>query len=383
MLAYPNQAEVIRNARVQLTRLVFQHAPNPYDCNLIDQPEQAILLLLKQRLSLQGLANSPAPWQRFWQTLPGETLLDEDPPTDTRSDKTDQDEIGQDEIGQLDRQLAHQQLTNQLGWVEIQRSKGQFSLNFAPIVVSDSLQALWQRQPVVLLGGSFDLDAQASQFRQQIGLAEATSLKFLPDRQAEAVQLYLPKQMPMPNTPMFPAALLQKIHAFLHHSPLQQPAVLIVEDTPLRNQIGAALAAEFGSRVQVETTDLSENSILVTGWQFWRQHYPRLPQPQCLGIATLPIPSLENPQVAGQVAYYKRRRQDWFRQYLLPTALHQLEHAIAPVREQGGLVAIWDSRVLYRNYGQQILSVLSPYLRSDSLDAHCFNLSDPAQNLLP
>lgn len=367
MLAYPNQVEVIRDARVQLTRLVFQHAPNPYDCNLLDQPEQDILLLLRQRLSLQGLANSPAPWQRFWQQLQGVPRH-----TDTAA--------AADQSPAPTNPEPNQQ-PNQLGWVEIQRSKGQFSLNLAPVVVSDVLHPLWERQTVVLLGGSFDLEANASQFRQQIGLAEATSLKFQPDRQTEAIQLFLPKQMPMPNTPMFPAALLRQIHGLLH---LQtQPdtlLVLIVEDMPLRAQVGATLAAEFGSRVQVETTDLAANSILVTGWQFWRQQHPRLPAPQCLGIATLPIPSLEDPRVAGQVAYYKRLRQDWFRQYLLPTALGQLEHAIAPVRERGGLVAIWDPRVIYRNYGQQILSVLSPYLRSDYLDPNVFARAEAASH---
>jgi ATP-dependent DNA helicase DinG len=347
MLAYPNQAEAIRNVRVQLTRLVFQHAPNPYDCNLLDQPEQDILFYLRQRLALQGLANSPTKWQRFWQQLP-------QTPTTASS-------------------------PNQLRWVDIQRVQGQFSLNLAPIVVNEVLQPLWERQPVVLLGGSFDLDPNAPQFRQQIGLSEATCLKFLPDRQTEAILLYLPKQMPMPNTPTFPAALLQQIHLLLQVQALPHKLlVLIVEDMPLRAQVGATLTAEFGSRVRVETTDLDENSILVTGWQFWRQQHSLLPQPHCLGIATLPIPSLEDPQVAGQVAYYKHLRQDWFRQYLLPVALNQLEHAVAPVRAQGGLVAIWDPRVIYRNYGQQILSVLSPYLRSNYLDPSLFTTTEAA-----
>jgi len=37
-----------------------------------------------------------------------------------------------------------------------------------------------------------------------------------------------------------------------------------VGDMPLRSQVGAILAAEFGSRVQVETC-LDDNGILVTG----------------------------------------------------------------------------------------------------------------------
>jgi len=43
MLACPDQLEAIRDARVQLTRAVFQHPANPYECYLISLPEQEIL----------------------------------------------------------------------------------------------------------------------------------------------------------------------------------------------------------------------------------------------------------------------------------------------------------------------------------------------------
>jgi ATP-dependent DNA helicase DinG len=89
-----------------------------------------------------------------------------------------------------------------------------------------------------------------------------------------------------------------------------------------------------------------------------------------LAIATLPIPSMENPLVAGQVAYYKQQRQDWFRLYLLPTAIHELHRAIATTREHQGLVALFDSRVIHRSYGKQILESLSPLARMNYLEDH-------------
>jgi ATP-dependent DNA helicase DinG len=91
-----------------------------------------------------------------------------------------------------------------------------------------------------------------------------------------------------------------------------------------------------------------------------------LPPPALLIVATLPLPSLENPMVAGRVAFHKRRRQDWFRLYLFPTAVTELQRAIAPSRQHQGTVALLDTRVHYRSYGAQILEALSPaaYLRS-------------------
>jgi ATP-dependent DNA helicase DinG len=204
--------------------------------------------------------------------------------------------------------------------------------------------------------------------------------------------LYIPDRLPMPNTPQFQDALIQQILAILfrignwglgtrdwglgkilpNSSPIPGLVVILVGDTPLKAQVGAVLASEFGSRVQVEKTSLNENGILVTGWEFWRQYQSILPVPKLLAIATLPIPSLEDPLVAGRVAYYKKRRQDWFRLYLLPAALRELQRAIAPLRECQGIVALLDGRIHHRSYGQEVLASLSPSARINYLDPSWF-----------
>jgi ATP-dependent DNA helicase DinG len=94
-----------------------------------------------------------------------------------------------------------------------------------------------------------------------------------------------------------------------------------------------------------------------------------------LAIAALPIPSLEDPIVAARVSAYKRQRRDWFRWYLLPTALSELQRAIAPLRdcpngsdERRPLLALLDTRIVRRSYGKQILSALDPVERIDYLE---------------
>ncbi|MDD1426671.1 ATP-dependent DNA helicase, partial [Dolichospermum sp. ST_sed9] len=46
---------------------------------------------------------------------------------------------------------------------------------------------------------------------------------------------------------------------------------------------------------------------------------------------------------------------------------------IAPVRENQGIVALLDSRVVNRSYGVQILSALSPLARLNYLDPSLFS----------
>lgn len=338
MRLYPAHADEIRDVRVQLTRSVFQHPANPYDRHLVEPQEQEVIAHLFQTILLPSLDQAtalPAPWQPLQQKF---------------------------------------QQSQYFLWVELARPQGQFSLHCTPVEVAADLEPIWTQQPFVLIGGALDPDADAKTYRQRLGIGELTCLKFSPDRQQELIHLYLPDGLPMPNTPQFQPILMQEIHALLGATQTanQGLTVLLIGDVPLKAQVGSILAAEFGSRVQVEKTCLDDHGILVTGWEFWRQNQAVLPAPQLLVIATLPLPSLEDPLVAGRVAYYKRNRQDWFRLYLLPEALSELQRSIAPVRESQGVVALLDNRVNHRSYGQQILSTLSPFARINYVDASLF-----------
>lgn len=332
MQAFPRGQDLIRDVRVQLTHSVFQHPPNPYRCHLIDEAERRILLDLCRTLLAEPSAAlaMPPTWRGFWP-----------------------------QVHRPESQL----------WARLHRSQGTWTLHCAPVDVGPSAAACWQQQPMVIIGGALDPKSEAIHYRQRLGLGDMTCLKFNPDRQAEEIQLYLPEQFPFPNTPEFQQALLEELAYLLVSTSSLTPhnrqglAVVIVGDTPLKRQVATVLAAQFGSRVQLETNTVENGGILICGWRFWRENQTQLPLPTLLAIATLPIPSLEDPLVAGRVTYYKKARQDWFRLYLLPIALNELQRAIAPVRHGKGAVALLDTRVNHRSYGYQILDALNPAAR--------------------
>lgn len=353
MLACPQEAEVIREARVQLTHELFQHPENPYHCYLISQREIEILQGLYS--SFESISNLPKSWQEFWLLFQNLTE-DFSPTTITPS--------------------PHHPITlsSALFWATIARRQGLFSLHYAPMELAKILAPIWQRQPVVLIGSAVEPETEVPLFRKRLGLEDVTCLKFSSDSQGEAIQLYAPYKLPLPNTPEFQGAFIHQVRTLVCLSATSPGmTVVLVGDVPLKARVGAILASEFGSRVQVEKTCLDENGILVSGWEFWRSHQDVLPAPRLLIIATLPLPSLENPLVAGRVAHYKRSHQDWFRLYLLPTALSELQRAIAPVRENQGIVALLDSRVVNRSYGAQILAALGPLARLNYLDPSLFS----------
>ncbi|MBD2213519.1 ATP-dependent DNA helicase [Nostoc linckia FACHB-104] len=348
MLACPEQADVIRSARSQLTKEFFQHPANPYECYLISQLEVEILQRLYSALDSTQL---PDAWKNFWHYF--------------------------QDINEKFSPLSPQSPTvppPPLLWATIARRQGSFSLHCAPIELGTIVSPIWRRQPVVFIGSALEPETEAPLFRQRLGLEDVTCLKFSVDSQTEAIQLYVPYKLPLPNTPEFQAAFIHKVRTLLCLSATASGlTVVLVGDVPLKAQVGAILASEFGSRVQVEKTCLDENGILISGWEFWREHQGVLPAPNLLIIATLPLPSLENPLVAGRVAHYKRSHQDWFRLYLLPTALNELQRAVAPVRESQGIVALLDGRVVNRSYGAQILASLSPLARINYLDPSLFS----------
>jgi ATP-dependent DNA helicase DinG len=320
--------EMITHTKIDLTQHLWQRPSNPHNCYVLDSPEQDLIRDLDPGLT----ANPPSIWQQFQ--------------------------------ARLSSREPH------VVWATLNRPQGNFQLSIAPIDILSRLTPIWGRQPLVLVTGFVDLSSSGSVYGQQLGLGEITAVKFSLDRQTELFQLYIPRWMPMPNTSNFQTVLVTEIQRLLHlRSPQPRFVVILVQDTPLQGQLATILAAEWGTKVQVEKLDVDATNILVTGWEFWDRYQDDLPIPQLMIIPTLPIPSLEDPLVAAKVSFYKQTKQDWFRLYLLPTGLRILQRAIAPVRSCQGVVAIFDNRIDRRSYGQQVLAALSPMARIDYPDS--------------
>jgi ATP-dependent DNA helicase DinG len=361
----PSQWQSIGEIEIQLMEKLWQRPQNPYNCYLLDLEDRARVVELVERLS----PNLPDKWQEFKTRFSFPSA---------KADATRTGRYANREASAFGVSLEAQaaapptptsDATNELIWATIDRTHAKFTLSIAPINPIAQLAPIWQQQPSVLITSAVDLSKDAIGYRQEIGLGELTSVKFLLDRQSDLFQLYVPRWMPMPNTPKFQPILVDEIKHLLYLIRGQPKfVVVLIGDTPLQAQIAAILAAEWGSRVQVEQTDLNEANILISGWEFWQQHQDNLPTPKLIIIPTLPIPSLEDPLVAAKVSFYKQQKQDWFRFYLLPTGLKILHRSIAPIRSSQGVVAIFDNRINQRSYGKQVLASLSPAARINYAD---------------
>ncbi|MGB0561611.1 MAG: helicase C-terminal domain-containing protein [Spirulinaceae cyanobacterium] len=399
--ALPDAAESISQTVKQLNQDLCDRPRNPYGCYALEPEQQAAIERLSQLIGQDVSQQDVNPPTNLSQNLLG--LHQESKTSQGREAQPLQQENDSGLWGGLAmtpsllpqgwRFLQRwQQPGRQLRWATIEPTAqgekdipAEVRLHVAPMELAPELAPLWQQQPTVFLGRFLGLERQEGQFwRDRLGLGDLTTVKFAPQRQQDLIQLYVPERLAFPNDPAFRDQLLNQILRLCRGgmlgqrhgrqrppewiSPLKRPVVLVVEDTPLRAQVSTVLAAEFGSCVQLETPNLNPESILVTGWDFWQQQQDHLPPPQLLIIATLPLPSMENPLVAAQVQHLKRQRQDWFQGYLLPIALQRLQRAVLPVRDRQGVVALLDNRVNHRSYGRAIFTALEPYARINYID---------------
>ncbi|YAI81938.1 MAG: helicase C-terminal domain-containing protein [cyanobacterium endosymbiont of Rhopalodia sterrenbergii] len=327
--SYSAYGNLIQEVRLYLTKKILSRSTNPYQCYLLTQEEYNSLQHLGEVIT------GDSSFKHFFEKM---------------SEKS------------------------QVLWASIDYKIQDFSLHSSPLEVGSILESIWQTSPVVLMGGFLDGDKTATTYRDSIGLKNnVLCFRFSPNRQNEFIKLYIRDRLPMPNTPEFQGVMLDQVRRLVtlccHRSQL---IVIIIDDTPLKARVGTALAAEFGSRVRVENTQIPNNGILISGWDFWHHNHEELPIPQLLVMATLPIPSLENPLVAARVGYYKKQHKDWFRFYLLPTAMKIIQRVVMPLRESQGVVALLDNRVNYRSYGSRILTALEPYAKINYFDVSWF-----------
>jgi ATP-dependent DNA helicase DinG len=137
---------------------------------------------------------------------------------------------------------------------------------------------------------------------------------------------------------------------------------ILVDDAALRQGLASGLAAEFGSRVDQETTAPESNGVICCGWSWWLEHQPRLPLPCQLVVGLLPIASLEDPLMAARVEALRHQGRDWFRELLLPEALNRMQRGLAGVRRGGGRLAVLDGRLRGREWGKRMLTALEPWV---------------------
>jgi ATP-dependent DNA helicase DinG len=257
-----------------------------------------------------------------------------------------------------------------------------FTINFTPMDVAKLFQQQLKAHPCAWIFTSATLAVGESfqHFSDQLGLAGAKTHRWdSPFDYPHQALLYVPPQMPEPNSPGYTAAVVEAAlpvlqasegRAFLlftSHRALREAAELLQGriDYPILIQGDAPrsrLLEEFRAK---------GNAVLLGTGSFWEGVDVRGEALSCVIIDKLPFASPGDPVLQARIDAMREAGGNPFMEYQLPQAVITLKQGVGrlirDVSDRGVLV-LCDPRLGTKSYGRLFLDSLPPMSKTLKLE---------------
>jgi len=278
---------------------------------------------------------------------------------------------GRELTGAVD-QIIMEPSDNGIYWVTISRRDGEMVLESAPLEVAPILrESLFQAKPCVILTSATMRTAGSFRYIEgRVGLEEPEELAVgSPFDFKSAVLLYVPNDVPEPNEQGYQQAVENAV-VELCQATEGRALVLFTSINQLRTTY-YDVRREFersdilllgqgidGSRRHIlDTFRSSERAVLFGTRSFWEGVDVMGEALSCLVIARLPF------AVPSDPIFYARAKtfEDPFNQYQVPDAILRLRQGFGRLirsKEDYGVVAVLDRRLLTKRYGMTMLRSL-------------------------
>ena len=253
------------------------------------------------------------------------------------------------------------------------RGRGLF-LRAAPIDVSGIIRELLleRMQSTILTSATLTVDASFAYLRGRLGIAEANELRVPSefDYREQAV-LYLPRNMPPPRHPRFAEGVAREVAALLRVTE-GRAFVLFTSYANLRD-VQARLEPGLPYPVLVQgsaprTVLLREfratpNAVLLATSSFWHGVDVAGDALSCVVIDKLPFASPGDPLTAARMEQIAEDGGNPFSDYQVPLAILTLLQGLGRLlrhRSDRGVLALLDTRLRTKGYGQRFIESLPP-----------------------
>ncbi len=279
-------------------------------------------------------------------------------------------------------QFCNMTLADHVYWTERQGSRGRsLALVAAPVEVGPLLKACLFNQdfPVVLTSATLAVRNSLAYFQRRIGADDAAAVMLdSPFDFPSQVTLWLPMDMPAPNSAEFLDAAAGQIKRFLLMT--QGHAFVLFTSYRMMQDLGASLAEFFqesGLKLLMQgeglpRTKLLENfrstpkSVLFGTDSFWTG--VDVPGDALVNVilVRLPFQVPDHPLVQARHELIERRGGRPFWEYSLPEAILKLRQGFGRLirsRTDRGIVVILDHRIRTTSYGKAFLESLPPCRR--------------------
>lgn len=252
------------------------------------------------------------------------------------------------------------------------------SFHSAPIDVAPQLENIFftGKKACVFTSATLGIgeDTALNYFRNRVGAhkAEAATLESPFDFQKQ-MQLYLVKKMPEPASPDYAAALQEKITHFLT---LSQGRAFVLFTSYTQMTAQADRLEEFcednGWRLLVQGRGMPRHqmlaefkkdthSILLGTDSFWTGVDVPGESLSNVIITRLPFAVPDHPVTASRLEHLEEQGLNPFTEYSVPEAILKLRQGVGRLirtRQDRGIVAILDPRLLSKPYGRAFLASL-------------------------
>jgi ATP-dependent DNA helicase DinG len=247
-------------------------------------------------------------------------------------------------------------------------------LRATPIDVSGLLRELLfdQVRSVVLTSATLAVDGGFTYLRERLGLAPTRELTLASpfDFSRQAV-LYVPRDVPEPQSPAFVRAAAREVRELLDVS--RGRAFVLFTSYANLNGVAEHLAGDVpypllmqGEAPKPVLLDLfrrTPGAVLLATSSFWQGVDVVGEQLSCVIIDKLPFASPADPVVAARIDRLRNRGGNPFADYQVPGAVLTLKQGLGRLIRSAadrGILAILDSRLLTRAYGRRFLDSLPP-----------------------
>lgn len=258
------------------------------------------------------------------------------------------------------------------------------SLSALPVEVAPRLREglFFRPRPIILVSATLTVDGRTDFIRSRLGIPDGAKELVLssPFDFERQVALYLPANMPDPNDSTFYEAFaseaLEVLEAtkgrafllFTSHAGMRRAFELMKE----RIRWPVLVQGEAPRDELLRRFKQTQNACLFGTYTFWEGVDVMGPALSCVIIDRLPFDPPDDPMVMARCKKLAERGLEHFREYQLPVAVTRLRQGFGRLvrhRQDKGVVAIMDSRIRRKGYGQVFLRSLPPATRCEDLAA--------------
>jgi ATP-dependent DNA helicase DinG len=261
-----------------------------------------------------------------------------------------------------------------VAWAE--RRGGSVSLHRTPVEVSPLLSgSLWEDPvPFLLTSATLSVSGDLRYFRDRVGLARVDARELIVDNEfdfGKRALFYVPRGLPEPSDPSFPAAAAGETREILGCS--GGGALVLCTSYRTLSALTEALrgAVPYTLYVQGDAPRgqllrefrEGEDTVLIGTGTFWEGVDVPGASLRCVVIDKLPFASPSDPVTSARIRALRERGVDPFDAYQLPEAVLALRQGVGRLLRRGddyGVVALLDPRVATRGYGGLFRENLPP-----------------------